>query len=83
VNHLITVKGALMRLIANSASIVKHNRHGQQHAKGAVMIQSKMPMSVSIKETSMKGNPSRNPRGLQSSLHILLPLVVVVVAQVD
>lgn len=82
-NHLITVKGALMRLIANSASIVKHNRHGQQHAKGAVMIQSKMPMSVSIKETSMKGNPSRNPRGLQPSSHILLPLVVVVAAQVD
>jgi hypothetical protein len=47
-----------------------------------VMIQSKMPTSVSIKETSMKGNPSRNPRGLQSSSHILLPLVVVV-AQVD
>jgi hypothetical protein len=50
-----------------------------------VMIQSKMPTSVSIKETSMKGNPSRNPRGLQSPSHILLPLVVVVVvvAQVD
>jgi hypothetical protein len=48
-----------------------------------VMIQSKMPTSDSIKETSMKGNPSKNPRGLQSSLHILLPLVVVVVAQVD
>jgi hypothetical protein len=48
-----------------------------------VMIQSKMPMSVSIKETSMKGNPSRNPRGLQPSSHILLPLVVVVAAQVD
>jgi hypothetical protein len=48
-----------------------------------VMIQSKMPMSVSIKETSMKGNPNRNPRGLQPSSHILLPLVVAVAAQVD
>ncbi len=54
----------------------------RERMEAYVMIQSKMPMSVSIKETSMKGNPSRNPRGLQSSLHILLPLVVVV-AQVD
>jgi hypothetical protein len=58
---------------------VEREREGGMEAY--VMIQSKMPMSVSIKETSMKGNPSRNPRGLQSSSHILLPLVVV--AQVD
>jgi hypothetical protein len=55
----------------------------RERMEAYVMIQSKMPMSVSIKETSMKGNPSRNPRGLQPSSHILLPLVVVVAAQVD
>ncbi len=37
-----------------------------------VMIQSTIPTRVNAKARSMKGKPRRNPRGLQSSSHILL-----------
>lgn len=37
-----------------------------------VMIQSTIPTRVNGKARSMKGKPRRNPRGLQSSSHILL-----------
>jgi hypothetical protein len=56
-----------MRLNASSASMVQQTKQGQQHARGAVMIQSTMPMRVKAKATSMNGKPRRKPRGLQSS----------------
>lgn len=66
-NHLMIETGALMRLNASSASMVQQTKQGQQHARGAVMIQSTMPMRVKAKATSMNGKPRRKPRGLQSS----------------
>lgn len=67
-----TLKGALMRLTANSARSVKQIIHGQQIMNGAVMIHSNTPTTDSRKATSMNGKPMRNPSGLQLS-HILPP----------
>jgi len=70
VNQVMTLKGALMRLTANSARSVKQIIHGQQIMNGAVMIHSNTPITDSRKATSMNGKPMRNPSGLQLS-HIL------------
>jgi len=70
------------QILCEDRSVERERERERERMEAYVMIQSKMPTSVSIKATSMKGNPSRNPRGLQSPSHILLPLVVVV-AQVD
>lgn len=66
VNHVMTSKGALMRLTANSASRVMQIMQGQQNMSGTVIIHSNTPINESSDATNMKGNPMRNPRGLHS-----------------
>lgn len=72
VNHLMTLKGALMRLKAMFAIPAQQMKQGQQHPRIVAITHITMPSSDSTAATNINGRPMRNPRGRQSS-HILTP----------